>query len=526
MPRIAFPLGLEGTEDLPRTRRDLQNCFNTGEDRVISRPGIQAITTIDGVARGQFEWNEELYQVQSGDLLKITNTTTGATEVIGTIAGVANIETDIGFNDAVIVVKGGNIYTLSNSTIQIAISAVSAGLAGVARFTHAGTTPAVGNTVTMSGFVVNTAYNATGIVTASTSTTFDVATIPFGTTETGQFTLVLADISGNANFVPCVDVAHINGRFVYIPADGDPAFFSDVGAAGTVQVLSFFDAEELPDKNNSCFNLKNTLIIGGTDSFEQFRDTGASPNPFIRLSGSRVLNGYIGALLEYKDTFIFIGREKGEDQGIYAIVQGGAQKISNERIDLLLTKYTTTELSNVVSGRFKWRGYDIATFSFPSDAIGFIDGNWFSLTTLINDVVQPWRGVFITQFQKEYFTAFSTQLGKLAKINKDYGDPIPRTIDAIIEQGDDDYFTVQSLQLGISQGFNALNKSVALQMSRDNVTYGPFVYKNLGSIGQYANKLRWNMAGGLGSYQGFAGIRFYTTEDIEFSTDHIIVTLR
>lgn len=525
MPRIPFPAGLIGSEDLPRTRRDLQNCFNNGQDRIISRPGIQSIVTTSGVARGLFEWNEELYQVQSTDLLKITNTTTGASTVIGTIEGSANVETDIGFNDAVIVVKGGKIYTLSNSTIQIAITGVTDS-SGTASFTHAGTTPAVGNTVTISGFITNTAYNVTGIVTASSATTFEISGVAFGTDETGQFTLVLADISGNANFVPCVDTCHINGRFVYIPSSGDPAFFSDVGAAGTVQALSFFDAEELPDKNNSCFNFKNTLFIGGTDSFEQFRDTGASPNPFIRLNGSRILNGFIGGLLESLDTFSFIGRSKGQDQGIYAFVQGGAQKISNERIDLLLSTYTTTELSNVVSARFNWRGYDISTFEFPNDAIGFLFGNWFRLSTLDGGVIRPWNAGFIAEFDKEYFTASSTKLGKLAKINTDHGDPIPRIIDVTIEQEDDDFFTVQSLQLGISQGFNALNKSVALQMSRDNVTYGPQVYRNLGSIGEYSNKLRWNMAGGLGSYQGFAGIRFYTTENIEFSADHIIATTR
>lgn len=453
MPRLSFPIGLEGTEDLPRTRRDLQNCFNTGEDRVISRPGIELIDDIIGVARGQFVWNEALYQVKSNNLIKITNTDTGAFSVIGTIAGSANIEFDIGFNEAVIVVKGGALYTLDASD-------------------------------------------------------------------------TLVDISGNANFVPCVDVAHINGRFVYIPADGDPAFFSDIGAAGTVQALSFFDAEELPDKNSAVFNAKNTLYIGGTDSFELFIDTGASPNPFIRINRSRILNGFIGALLEYSDTFLFIGREKDQDQGIYAIGQGGAIKISNERIDLLLSTYTLTELQDVVPGRFKWRGYDVAVFSFARDTIGFINNTWFTLSTLVNNVVEPWTAGFITQFNKEYFIASSARFGRLAKINTDYGDPIPRIIDTVLVDSEDDFFTIQSIQLGIAQGFNALDKSVALQMSRDNVIYGPFVYRNLGSIGEYGMKLRWNPPGGLGNYEGFAGIRFYTTEDIDFSTDYIIAKIR
>ena len=92
-------------------------------------------------------------------MIQITDTDTGAFVVIGTIAGTDNIDTDSNFTEAVIVVKGGALYTLDQA-----------------------------NTLT--------------------------------------------DISGNPNIVPCVSVAQINGRFVYIPADGSAAFFSDVGDAG------------------------------------------------------------------------------------------------------------------------------------------------------------------------------------------------------------------------------------------------------------------------------------------------------
>lgn len=527
MPKINFPTGSVGSEDLPATRRDLQNCFNTGQNTILPRPGIELINSIDGVARGLLEWNDELYLVQSTNLVRIDDVATGSSTVIGTVLGIENVEVDVGFNEAVIVVKGGAIYSLSNSTTQIAISAAAASPSGGTRFTHAGSTPNVGDSVTLSGFTTNTGYNVeNAIVTESSATTFDIGTVTFGSDETGQFTKVLTTISGNSNFVPCVDVAHINGRFVFIPLNGDPAFFSDVGNAGSVQPLSFFDAEELPDKNNAVFNFKNTLYIAGTDSFELFTDTGATPNPFQRINRSRILNGYIGGLLEYKDTFIFIGREKDQDQGIYAIGQGKAVKISNERIDLILTSYTEAELSNIRANRFKWRGYDIATFSMSNHSFAFLDGNWFLLSTLVSNVVKPWSLDFMVQFNNTYYTAFSTKLGKLSKINTDYGDPVPRIIDTVAEKEDGKFLTIQSLELSISQGYNDQNKSVAIQMSRDNVTYGPPVFRNLGATGEYSKRLRWNPPGGLGSYEGFAGIRIYCAEDINFAIDSIEVQAR
>lgn len=527
MPRIPLPNGLEGSEDLPHTRRDLHNCFNTGNNTLMPRPGIELIASIDGVARGLFQWNDTLYQVQSNNLVKIDDVDTGASTVIGSISGVENVKVDFGFNEAVIVVKGGEIYSLTNESTQIDITSVTAGGNGEARFNHAGQSPVPGDTVTISGFTTNTSYNAVNaIVTGSSPTTFDVDAIPFVSDDTGQYTNVLNKISDNSNFVPCIDVAHMNGRFIFIPEDGEPAFFSDVGNAGSVQPLSFFDAEELPDKNNAVFNWRNTLYIGGTDSFELFVDTGATPNPYQRISRSRILNGYIGGLIEYSDTYLFVGREKDQDQGIYAIGQGNAVKISNEPIDLILSTYTEAELANAVSGRFKWRGYDVATFSLPNHAFGFIGGNWFNLTTLINNIIKPWTIGFIVQYNNTYYTAFSTKFGKLSKINTDLGNPIPRIIDTVADDAEGEFFAIQKMELGISQGYNTENKSVALQMSRDNVTYGQHLYKNLGKIGEYSNRVRWNPPGGLGNYESFAGIRIYCAEDVSFAIEFIAVTVR
>ena len=453
MVRVAFPAGFEGVENVPRTRRLLQNCFNNLKGRIISRPGITSLSTTSKVARGQFVWNGSLYQVVSQSLIKITNTETGAFSTIGTIAGVQVIKTAVGFNTAVIVVEGGAIYTLDKSD-------------------------------------------------------------------------TLTDISGNSNIVACRSVAHIDGRFVYIPFDGSPAFFSDVGAAGTVQAASFFDAEELPDLNNTVFNYRNTLYIGGTDSFELFRNTGASPNPFGRINGSRIINGFIGGLIEYNETFLFVGREKDQDFGVYAIGQGSAPKISNEAIDLALSTYTQEELEGVVGGRLKWRGYDIATFTFPRDSFGFYGGNWFRLDTVVDGTSVPWNAGFITQFEGKYFSASADKIGVFANVNQDYGQSITRIIDTAFEQEDNSWFSCQSIDLGISQGFSSTTGSVALFLSRDNTTYGQPLYRNLGELGQYARHLSWNYPGGMGAYDGFMGVRIYTTEDVEFSDDYLIANLR
>jgi len=453
MAELQFPNGLEGSDDLPKTKKSLVNCYKTKEGWIEIRPGVSLLNTLTAtVARGVFVFNDSLYMLFTNTLRKITDLTTGAFTNVGTISGAGDIQVAIGFVDAVILDPGGSIYTLSKT---------------------------------------------------------DVLTL----------------ISGNTNFVPCVSVTAQGNRFIYCPSSGDPVFFSDVGDAGTVNVLSFFDAEQLPDRNNQVFTLKNFLYIMGTNSAESFVNRGTSPIPYSTRNAA-IDVGFIGGLLEYGNTFLFVGRDKDQDFGIYAIGSGVAPKISNRAIDTILETYTLEELGEVRSARFKWRGDDIATFTFRRDAFGFFNGNWFRLSKLGERDFIPWGGGFIAQFEGSYFSAFEDKIGVLDEVNTDYGIRLPREIQFGIRQPDGQWFTVQSAALGISQGFNPListSLGVAIQVSRDNVLFSELFYRDVGILGKYSDLLEWNYPGGMGVYKGFMAVKIFTTEDIKFSADHLIV---
>ena len=460
MPRIDFPQGTAGFPELPKTKRLLQNCFNTGDGKILPRPGLSLINTTGTgkVARGQFVWNGALYQVASDKLLKVTNTATGAFVEKGQIRGSNVIVVAEGFNEMVIVVKSGPIYTLDRDDL-------------------------------------------------------------------------LSDISNNPHVEPSIDVAFIDGRFVYVPSSGDPVFFSDVGDAGSVQPLSFFDPEELPDRNSGILNLRNTLYIGGENSFELFKNTGGTPNPFTRISGSRVNGGLVGGIVEYGGSFLFIGREKDQSPGVYGLSPGGMTKISNDFVDALLVHYSQEELRNVIANRFRWSGYEIASFVFPESSLFFMNGNWIVTDCNDGEISLPWCAGFITEFEGEYFSTSGDNFGRLSNVNTDFGKPILRVIETAFEQEDNDWMTCQSVGLGISQGFNENNSegergAIGIAMSRDNVIYSAPLYREAGSVGQYSTHLDWTYPGGLGSYDGFMGVRITTTGDLAFACDHLVCHFR
>lgn len=390
MARIPLPDGFEGSEHLPQSNKSLTNCYKDEKGNLHPRPGIDPRTT-------------------AGD------------------------ETDLArggfvFNDNLYAVIGALLYRIDIDEIEDTITPVSIGA------------------IEGGDFNIESAVGFTEAVIIVNS-----ATGPSYTLSAGE---VLVETSGNTNFVPYRQVTYKDNRFFYVPFNGDPTQFSDPGDAGTIDFFSFIDAEQFPDKNVTTFTLNNILYIGGSDSFELFDATGDDTTPFLRKDGAGIDFGFIGGLQEYGTTFLFIGREKDQGPGIYALGAGSAERISNERIDLLLSTYTLDELAACIPGRVKWRNNDWATFTLARDSFGFLYGNWFILESRDGADSNPWEAGFIVQFGGIYYTFFGNIIGQFEPINTDYGETVTRALAFGVEQTDMKFFTAQSLQLGISQGFN------------------------------------------------------------------------
>jgi len=54
-------------------------------------------------------------------------------------------------------------------------------------------------------------------------------------------------------------------------------------------------------------------------------------------------------------------------------------------------------------------------------------------------------------------------------------------------------------------------------MSDDGLTYGDFFYIGMGEIGDYQRRISWELPGGLGGYENFAGVRIRTTAPVQIA---------
>jgi len=272
-------------------------------------------------------------------------------------------------------------------------------------------------------------------------------------------------------------------------------------------------------------NFGEGLAIGAAVGIGSIAFT--SPVPFQRIQNSSLRVGFVGALQETTDGFAFIGRKKDSNAGIYEVTRQGVTKISNSLIDKALRDDNTpSTLKNAVAARLNWRGYDIITFTLASDSFGFHNGQWFRLDTVVDALSEVWDGGFISELDEEFYTASGLKFGIFDDINTSFGDSITRIMDFGFHHPENRRFSCQSIEIGISQGFNANAGSVAIFMSRDNVNYGEGFFVDLGSIGDYHDKLIFNFSGGLGNYDGFMGVRIYSRGNVFFGINKIYANIR
>lgn len=331
------------------------------------------------------------------------------------------------------------------------------------------------------------------------------------------------------DFKSSIEVASINQRFVFVPFDGGPLFFTDVNFPTVIPALNFFDAELLPDRNTGVINLRNNLYVGGEDSFEVFRDIGDVDAPFQRVDGAAIETGYLTAKARYKDTFVFLGRDRDGSFAFHAMGSGDAPKISIPQIDEILNnEYTLDELKLCTSQRQTRNGVDMVSFRLARDSFLFYGTGWAYIQSGIDGLgtQRPWDVNHLAFTFGKYITgsAIDTKIGILDDGILEFGEEIERTIQTFIRTESDAYFRINNIFLSCSTGSSLVEGSVALQISRDNLTFGPQVPRGLGAIGQTERQLSWY--GGGGVFERFAALRLRTTSDVSFSTDGLAVNVQ
>ena len=321
------------------------------------------------------------------------------------------------------------------------------------------------------------------------------------------------------DFIPSVSVDFIDGRHVFIPFDGEPAFYSGVDDPASIGALSFFDAEELPDKNRAVINIKNQLHILGDKSIEIFR-TNIDPDVvFTRRQGARIDIGYIGGLVRFGEGFAFLGRKRDQSYRFYVVSGGQYSPISTTAIDEILNKYTAEKLEACDALRFEWLGYEALVFKLDEHTFYFINGLWGYVSSELNNSPKGrWRAKGICHAYGSYIVGDETtrDIGKLADVPTEYGNDVEFEVQTFIRDKKNSFLDIRRIELNCLTGQK--DESISLAVSSDGFTYGDFVSRRLGSIGDYQKQVAWQP---IGTFENFCGLRLRSTADVKFGLEAI-----
>lgn len=178
----------------------------------------------------------------------------------------------------------------------------------------------------------------------------------------------------------------------------------------------------------------------------------------------------------------------------------------------------------MIVNRGEWSGVEFVTFVLANDSFAYVEGKWVVFKTTVAGVDLPWRGGYMTEFGGEFFCAYNNEIGKLARINTDYGEIFRRKLGVPFQHPDNADFTMGALKIVSPQGFDS-DGSIGLRLSDDNVLFGITLYESAAPTGQYANALEWNYPGGLGYYWGFAGVELVCDTDMYFALQELVIDL-
>lgn len=448
MPNITLPVGLSGLEASPKTREKVKNLFYTkGQNPTLSiRPGIDFIKDAFGKCRGiglfrnNVTGDEELYMVSGTKLVRIT--------VINSLARKELSSADVEITDVATEV----ITTVTDI-------------------------PGSGKVILLGGFT-----KLLVMVQGERAYVYDQVN-------------GLLEIT-DSNYLPSDSVTYDSGRFVFVPTDGSPFFWSELDDPSSIQPQSFADAEIFPDPNRATFANKSTIYVLGSRSTQRF-NYDATQDTYLTYKGEESNIGYVGGMVRFGETFAFVGNGADGDFDIY-VMSGQPTAISNDYVsELINNEYSFPDIQNMRAESFKWKGTEMIVFYFPRHTLVYYGGWSFWQSGISGSAIETWRIGFVEYAYGYLWTGDLTDesIGVIRDSGNEYGNDIEWLIKTFISLGPESNAilnrVVATATMGKVSTTEANKPQIGLSANTDGRIFRAPFYLNLGRAGDYNKDLRW-----------------------------------
>lgn len=337
------------------------------------------------------------------------------------------------------------------------------------------------------------------------------------------------------SFGQSTSVTFKDGFYIYTT---DAIFFSSsdktINDGKDFNALDVADAEISPDNIVVGHNNHNQLYIGGSGTLEVYRTLeGTSGFPFQRIPGAMIPKGVAArfSMIEFDNTFVFVGGGLNEKPAIWRALGSSVQKISTSSVDQLLQKSTETEIANIRAFSYAERGNYFAVFTvgdhtFVYDAaVSALSGKheWHERQTGITngEGFQPWRAIHGLKAFGEIQVGDdrSGKVGELSfNVKTEYDDPIDRFFTTLPFNADGNSIFNQEIELGMQVGVGDMttpNPTIRMDYSDDGGnTFSNEITKSMGAAGEFKTRVRWTR---LGRIPNTRMLRFKMSDPVPFN---------
>jgi|3_EtaG_2_1085321.scaffolds.fasta_scaffold02496_3 hypothetical protein len=344
---------------------------------------------------------------------------------------------------------------------------------------------------------------------------------------------------------PADSVVYIDGFFVFTTSTGKKFINSPLndgrgagnGTGVAYDALDFSVAEGDPDQIRAGHSFGGRLFILGSETTQVFVNIGRTPAPFQTYNKTLYTTGISApnSIIDFGDTFAFVGAGVNESPSIYAFTGNGFKKISTTAIDNVLNELTAAELSSVYSWSYGKDGAFFIGFQLPNTCFVYesITGLWHERLSYSNKKDIPYRvAAIITAYgrtivgdnldgrigaiQNDLYTEYDTIIRRIVttKPFDNLGNRVfLSSIEAVMETG-----------VGVSGGVPvAFGSGSSVDVGQDPMmmmeysddgsrSFGNGRFRSLGKAGEYNRRVIWRR---VNSFPRSRVLRFVFSEPVK-----------
>jgi hypothetical protein len=299
--------------------------------------------------------------------------------------------------------------------------------------------------------------------------------------------------------LPSLEVVdYVDGYILGVESGTGRFVGSDLNDGSSWDALSYATAEGSPDNLLTMKVVNRDVVLVGTDSVEEWWNSGISGFPFERKAGGfREIGGLAKHGIVKADNTVFM---LASDRTIRASRGGTWQRVSQHGVEEKIASYAT--VSDCVAFSFVWHAHIFVVFRFPSAGACWVydvtANEWHERATygeddwLISDAAQCHGRVYVQH-------ATTGAVGYLDdETYTEFGGILRREWTYPQVYGANKYLFHGALEVVARTGDAPINVTpyIHLEISNDGGnTWQELPRRELGLVGEYSQRIRWSRLG-------------------------------